>query len=108
MTTQLKSAALRVALYTLGFGVGIGAFLAASLLLGIFGFPPGYALYNGYFLVIVLWIVVATVAYWRTRQRPLGHRWSLAAFLAGIVTFSLIGGVSVLLRTPQFLIFWPR
>ncbi|AKS35913.1 hypothetical protein [Mycolicibacterium goodii] len=108
MTTQLKPAALRVALYALGVGVGIGASLAASLLLGMLGFPPGYALYNGFFLVIVSWVVVAALAYWRTRQRPSGQRWSLAAFLTGVVTFSLIGGVSVLLRTPQFLIFWPR
>lgn len=106
--TQLKSAVLVVAVYALGVVVGIGLFLLASLALGLFGFPPGYALYNGYFVVIALWGIAAIVAYLRTKKSTSSTRWNVAAFMAGVVTFSLLGGVAVLIRTPQFLIFWPH
>ena len=108
MTQQLKSVALRVVLLAVGVGIGILLFLASSMMLGVFGFPPGYALYNGYFLAIVVWLVIALVAYFHTKNWEPGPRRNLAAFLAGIVAFSLVGAVGVLVTTPQFLIFWPH
>jgi hypothetical protein len=108
MTQQLKSAALRIVLFAVGVGIGMGLFLASSLMLGVCGFPPGYALYNGYFLAIAVWLVVALVAYFQTKKWAPASRWNLAAFLAGIVAFSLVGAIGVLVTTPQFLIFWPH
>jgi hypothetical protein len=107
--TQLKSVALRVVLYGIGVALGIGFFLLSSVLLSLlFGFPPGYALYNGYFLVIVVWLVVSIALYFQTRNWVRQKRWNLAIFLGGIVTFSLVGGIAVLFKTPQFLVFWPH
>ncbi|MGV9802782.1 hypothetical protein ACWDTP_32495 [Mycobacterium sp. NPDC003449] len=108
MTQQLKSVALRVVLFAVGVGIGMLLFLASSMMLGMFGFPPGYALYNGYFLAIVVWLVIALVAYFLTRKWEPGPRWNLVAFLTGIVAFCLVGAIGVLVTTPQFLIFWPH
>lgn len=108
MTQQLKSVALRMALFAAGVGIGMLLFLASSMMLGVFGFPPGYALYNGYFLAIVVWLVVALVAYFQSKNWAAGSRWNLGAFLSGIVAFSLVGAIGVLVTTPQYLVFWPH
>ncbi|WP_019969981.1 hypothetical protein [Mycobacterium sp. 141] len=108
MTQQLKSVALRVVLFAVGVGIGMLLFLACSMALGVFGFPPGYALYNGYFLGIAVWAVIAIVAYLQTKNWAPESRWNLAAFLAGIAAFLLVGAIGVLVTTPQFLIFWPN
>lgn len=105
---QIKATALRVSLFVVGFVIGMGLFLLASLVVAALGYGGGYALYNGYFLVIALWLIAAAVTYFLTKSWAPGKRVNLAVFLVGTVALSLLGGLHVLIATPQYLIFWPR
>jgi hypothetical protein len=105
---QIKTTALRVLLFVVGFVVGIGLFLLASLVLAAFGYAGGSALYNGYFLVITLWLIAAVVTYFVTTSWVPRKRVNLAVFLVGTVALSLLGGLPVLITTSQYLIFCPR
>ena len=105
---QIKATALRVSLFVVGFVVGMGLFLLASLVVAALGYDGGYALYNGYFLVIALWLIAAVVTYFLTKSWVPGKRVNLAVFLLGTVALSLLGGLHVFITTPQYLIFWPR
>lgn len=102
---SLKATALRTAFFALGVVTGIGLFLFASLILAVLGYGGGYALYNGYFLSIALWGIAAAAAYFVTRSWEPGKRLNLGLFMVGVVILSLIGGLTVLFTTPQFLMF---
>lgn len=92
-------------LFAVGFVVGMGLFLLAGLVLAALGFAGGYALYNGYFLVILLWVIAAVAAYFLTKKWEPAKRLNLAVFMVGVVTLSLMGGLYVLFTTPQYLVF---
>jgi fucose 4-O-acetylase-like acetyltransferase len=105
---QIKTTALRLLLFVVGVVVGIGLFFLAGFVLAVLGFYGGYAVYNGYFLVIALWLIAAVATYFGTKSWAPGKRVNLAVFLVGTVAFSLLGGLPVLFTTPEALIFWPR
>jgi hypothetical protein len=107
MNMTFKSVAVRFVLLVVGFGIGMLLFLLCSFILGFVGMPPGYALYNGYFLAIVLWIVGAGLAYLYTRNSGGCARWNLATFMVGVLAFPLMGGVAMLIQEPQYIVFLP-
>ncbi len=103
----LKSVAVRAVLLSAGFGVGMLLFLLSSFILGLAGMPPGYALYNGYFLAVVLWIFAAVPAYLYARKSGTNTRWNIAAFAAGLLVFPLMGAVAMLIQEREYLVFLP-
>lgn len=98
MMTRLKSVTLAIALYAVGFCIGIVLWLGAAINLAAGGFWPSAAMMYGVFLVIAGWIVVAVTACVRSRKCAPGARCNLAVFLAGTVTLSLMGGMLVLIE----------
>jgi hypothetical protein len=104
---QIKATALRVILFAVGVAIGMGLFGLASLVLAGLGFWSA-AIYNAYFVVIILCLIAAVAAYFRTKGWAPSKRLNLAIFLTGVVALSLLGGLPVLITTPQYLIFWPR
>ncbi|OKH80464.1 hypothetical protein EB75_20720 [Mycobacterium sp. ST-F2] len=101
----LNSVAIRGVLLTVGLGVGMLLFLASSLILGFAGMPPGYAIYNGYFLAVVLWIIAAVPIYRHGVRSGANTRWNLAALVAGILVFPLMGAIAMLVQEPEYLVF---
>lgn len=107
--TLLKSAARRVVLFAVGLVVGMGLFLLAGFVLAVLGYGlGGYAVANAYFVVIILCLIAAVAAYFRTKGWAPSKRLNLAIFLTGVVALPLIEGLQILFTTPQYLIFWPR
>lgn len=101
----LRTIARRTAFFALGLVTGIGLFLFASLILAVLGYGGGYALYNGYFLSVALWGIAAVAAYFVTKSWEPGKRLNLGLFMVGVVILALIGGLSTLFTTPQYLMF---
>jgi hypothetical protein len=94
--TRLKSVTLAMALYAVGFAVGVVLWVIAAMNLAAAGFWPSAAMIYGSFLVIAVWIVVGITACVRSRKCAPGARCNLAVFLAGTVTLSLVGGTAFL------------
>jgi hypothetical protein len=101
-----KTLAIRITLFAAGLAVGAVLYGAAVMVLGIF--ILSYAVTNGFFLVVAVWIPVAVIFFRDSRTWPRPKRVNVAMFMLGVVTFSLLGAVSVLFDSPQTLLFWPR
>jgi len=104
----LKSVAIRAVLLAVGFGAGMLLFLLSSFIMGLVGMPPGYALYNGYFLAVVLWVFVAVPTYLYARKSDNNVRWNIAAMMAGVLVFPMMGAIAMLVQERQYLVFLPH
>lgn len=101
-----KSLAQRTLLLAGGVCVGVLLFLLAGLALAFVGLPPGYALYNGYVLALLVWLGAAVLVYLRTRPSPATTRWNVAAFMLGVLALPLLGTVAMLVQEREFLVFF--
>jgi len=101
-----KSIAQRTLLLAVGVGVGVLLFLLAGLALAFVGLPPGYALYNGYVLALLVWLGAAVLLYRRTRKSPATTRRNVAVFMLGILALPLVGTVAMLVQEREFLVFF--
>lgn len=101
-----KSLAQRTLLLAGGVCVGVLLFLLAGLALAFVGLPPGYALYNGYVLALLVWLGAAVLVYLRTRPSPATARWNVAAFMLGVLALPLLGTVAMLVQEREFLVFF--
>ena len=101
-----KAIARGALLLIVGVGAGILLFLLAGLVLASVGLPPGYALYNGYVLALLVWLGAAVLLYRRTRTSPAATRWNVAAFMLGVLALPLLGTVAMLVQEREFLVFF--
>ncbi len=101
-----KMLAQRTLLLAGGICVGVLFFLLAGLALAFVGLPPGYALYNGYVLALLVWLGAAVLVYRRTRKSPATTRWNVAAFMTGALALPLVGTVAMMIQEREFLVLF--
>lgn len=95
---NVKSLAGGTLLLTAGIGTGIPLVLISWFALGFGGFPPGYAIYLGWFLGVALWIGAAIPTYLRVRSSA-GHiKWGAATFMVGVLAVPLVGASGALIH----------
>lgn len=92
----VKSVACGTLLLAVGIGTGIPLVLIAWFALGLAGFPPGYAIYFGWFLGVALWIAAAVPMYLRTRASDDHIQWGAAGFMIGVLVAPLVGAIGAL------------
>ncbi|WP_071286275.1 hypothetical protein [Mycolicibacterium llatzerense] len=94
----VKSVARGTLLLAAGIGTGIPLILIAWFALGFAEFPPGYAIYFGWLLGVVVWIAAAVPTYLRTRSSA-GHiKWGAATFMIGVLAVPLTGAIGALVH----------
>lgn len=98
MHVTVKSIARGTLLLTAGIGTGIPLVLIAWFALGFAGFPPGYAIYFGWFLGVALWIAAAVPTYLRIRASAAPVKWGNAAFMIGVLVAPLVGAIGALVH----------